>query len=454
MAPPPTHTKGESNQPASSPRERDEMTASPETFAIVGAGLAGAKAAETLREEGFDGRLVLIGDESERPYERPPLSKDYLRGEAEAKPYVHDQAFYEENSIELLCSTRVTGLDAGLQELMLEGDRRLGYDRLLLATGAVPRRLDIPGGDLDGIHYLRTLADSERIGAGLEAGKRLAVVGSGWIGAEIAASARQKGCEVTLLERGLLPLERVLGREIGQTYLDLHRSHGVEFLPETTVDRFEGGRTVQRVITSDGAKVEADFVVVGIGVAPRTGLVEAAGLRIDNGVVVDEYLQASAPGVYAAGDVANARHPFYGRHLRVEHWDTALHQGPVAARNMLGGAEPYARIPYFFSDQYETGMEYSGHATEWDEVVFRGDPGAHEFIAFWLKDERLVAGMNMNVWDVADPIRELIGSRRRLDPSELADPDIPLAELLEPGGADDDAEQHALSTWASEGGSF
>lgn len=425
------------------------MTDSAKTFVIVGAGLAGAKAAETLREEGFEGRLVLIGDEPERPYERPPLSKDYLRSEAEGKPYVHDQAFYEENSIELLRSTRVTGLDSGLQELLLEGDRRVGYDGLLLATGAVPRRLDVPGGDLKGVHYLRTLADSERIGERIEAGKRLVVVGSGWIGAEIAASARQQGAEVTMLEMASLPLERVLGPEVGQVYLDLHRSHGVKFLPETTVDRFEGERAVQRVITRDGASIETDFVVVGIGVAPRTGLVETAGLRIDNGIVVDEHLQTSAPGVWAAGDVANTRHPFYGRYLRVEHWDTALHQGPVAARNMLGGDEQYDRIPYFFSDQYESGMEYSGHATEWDEVVLRGDHAAHEFIAFWLKDGQVVAGMNMNVWDVAEPIRELIASRRRLDARKLADPDIPLTELLGP----DDSEDHALSRWASEGGS-
>jgi 3-phenylpropionate/trans-cinnamate dioxygenase ferredoxin reductase component len=425
------------------------MTDSPKTFVIVGAGLAGAKAAETLREEGFDGRLVLIGDEPERPYERPPLSKDYLRGEADGRPYVHDQTFYEENSIELLRSTRVTGLDVGLQELLLEGDRRLGYDRLLIATGAVPRRLDVPGGDLEGVHYLRTLADSERIGERIEAGKRLVVIGSGWIGAEIAASARQQGSEVTMLEMASLPLARVLGPEVGQVYLDLHRSHGVEFLPETTVDRFEGERAVQRVITRDGASIETDFVVAGIGVAPRTGLVETAGLRIDNGIVVDQHLQTSAPGVWAAGDVANARHPFYGHHLRVEHWDTALHQGPVAARNMLGADEQYDRIPYFFSDQYETGMEYSGHATEWDEVIFRGDHAAREFIAFWLKGGQVVAGMNMNVWDVADPIRELIASRRKLDAGKLADPDIPLAELLE----SDDTEEHALSAWTSEGGS-
>ena len=429
--------------------------ASLETFVIVGAGLAGAKAAETLREEGFDGRLVLVGDEPERPYERPPLSKEYLRREAEDAPYVHDRTFYADRSIELWCSTRVTGLDAGFRELLLEGDRRLGYDRLLLSTGAVPRRLDVQGADLDGIHYLRTLADSARIRERIESSQRLVVVGSGWIGAEIAASARQKGCEVTMLEMASLPLERVLGPELGQIYLDLHRDHGVEFLPETTVERFEGQGSVERVITRDGASIETGFVVVGIGVAPRTGLLESAGLRIDNGIVVDEHLQSSIPGVYAAGDVANVRHPFYRRHLRVEHWDTALHQGPVAARNMLGASEPYERIPYFFSDQYETGMEYSGHAIEWDEVVFRGDIGAREFIAFWLEDQRLVAGMNMNVWDVSDPIRELIASRRRLDPRELADPDTPLAELSEPGDADDDEdEREALGAWASEGGSW
>ncbi len=405
------------------------MSASPETFVIVGAGLAGAKAAETLREEGFDGRLVLVGDEPERPYERPPLSKDYLRGEAEEAPYVHPKSFYEDHSIELWCETRVTGLHTGPKELLLEGDRRLGYDRLLLATGAVPRRLDVPGADLNGIHYLRTLADSKRIGERIEAGGRLVVVGSGWIGAEIAASARQKGCEVTMLEMASLPLERVLGPELGKVYLDLHRANGVEFLPETTVDRFEGEDSVTRVITRDGASIDTDFVVVGIGVAPRTGMLETAGLRIDNGVLVDEQLQSSVPGVYAAGDVANVDHPFYGKHLRVEHWDTALHQGPVAARNMLGAGEAYDRIPYFFSDQYDSGMEYSGHATEWDEVVFRGDVDAREFIAFWLKDGRLVAGLNMNVCDVSDPIRELIASRRPIDPDQLADPGVPLGEL-------------------------
>jgi 3-phenylpropionate/trans-cinnamate dioxygenase ferredoxin reductase component len=430
------------------------MTASAETFAIIGAGLAGAKAAETLRTEGFDGRVVLIGDEPERPYERPPLSKEYLRGEAESRPYVHDQSFYADNSIELWHSTRATGLDTGLQELLLEGDRRLGYDRLLIATGALPRRLDVPGTELDGIHYLRTVVDSERIGERIQAGQRVVVIGSGWIGAEVAASARQKGCEVTMLEMASLPLERVLGPELGRVYRDLHRGHGVEFLPETTVARFEGETSVERVITADDTLIETDYVVVGIGVAPRTGLVETAGLRVDNGIVVDEQLRTSAPNVFAAGDVANALHPFYGDHIRVEHWDTALHHGPVVARNMLGQGEAYDRIPYFFSDQYETGMEYSGHATDWDEVVFRGDVAAREFIAFWLKDDRLVAGMNMNVWDVSDPIRELIRSRRELDAGELADPDSPLSELLEPATETENLHEEALSAWASEGGSF
>jgi len=404
-------------------------------FVIVGAGLAGAKAAETLREEGFDGELVLIGDEAERPYERPPLSKEYLRGEVADKPYVHPDAFYGEHQIELLTSTRVTGIDLGVSELLLEGDRHLGYDRLLLATGSVPRRLHVTGADLDGIHYLRTVGDSELIGERIERGQRLVVVGSGWIGAEIAASARQKGCEVTMIEMASLPLEGVLGPDLGRIYLDLHRDHGVEFLPETTVERFEGTGSVERVLTRDGAVLDTEFVVVGIGIAPRTGLAETAGLRIDNGVIVDEALESSLPGVFAAGDVANAWHRFYGRRLRVEHWANALNQGPAAARSMLGQDVSYDEIPYFFSDQYDAGIEYSGHATEWDEVVVRGDVAAREFIAFWLRDERLLAGLNMNVWDVSDPIRQLIRSRRPLDAGELSDPDTPLSGLVEKVGS-------------------
>jgi 3-phenylpropionate/trans-cinnamate dioxygenase ferredoxin reductase component len=429
------------------------MTAGTETFVIVGAGLAGAKAAETLREEGFDGRLLLIGDEPERPYERPPLSKDHLRGETTDAPYVHEEEFYADNHIELLTSTRVTGIELGLRELLLEGDRRLGYDRLLITTGSVPRRLEVPGGDLAGVQYLRTLAESVPTGERPGNGKRVGVVGSGWIGAEIAASARQKGCDVTMIEMASLPLERVLGPEVGQIYLDLHRDHGIEFLPETTVERFEGDGAVERVVTKDGAVMETDFVVVGIGVAPRTGLVETAGLKIDNGVAVDEHLETSSPGVFAAGDVANAWHPFYGHRLRVEHWVNALNQGPVAAKTMLGQDVSNDEIPYFFSDQYDAEMEYSGYATDWDDVVLRGDVEAREFIAFWLKDERVVAGLNMNVWDVSDPLRELIRSRRPVRGGDLADADIPLSQLVAGSGPSHEEPADALSDWASEGGS-
>jgi 3-phenylpropionate/trans-cinnamate dioxygenase ferredoxin reductase component len=405
------------------------MNEQEKTFVIVGGGLAGAKAAETLREEGFDGRLVLIGDEPERPYERPPLSKDYLRGDVAEKPYVHAEAFYAEHEVELWSETRVTRLDPGARELALEDDRRLDYDRLLIATGAEPRRLDAPGAQLDGILYLRTVADSERIGERIDRGGRLVVVGSGWIGAEIAASARVKGCEVTMIEMGSLPLERVLGPEMGRIYLDLHRDHGVEFVPETTVERFEGQDAVERVVTRDGASIEADFVVVGIGVVPRTALAEAAGLRVDDGILVDERLESSVPGVFAAGDVASAQHPFYARRLRVEHWANALNQGPAAARAMLGQPVSYDEIPYFFSDQYDSGMEYGGFAAEWDEVVFRGDVEAREFIAFWVAGGRVVAGLNMNVWDVNEPIRDLIRSREPVDAERLADTDVAIEEL-------------------------
>ena len=403
---------------------------SKQTYVIVGASLTGATAAEALREQGFDGRLILIGDEAERPYERPPLSKDYLRGETAEKPYIHDAAFYDEKGIELCTSTRVTGIDAGLRELLLEGDRRIGYDRLLLATGAVPRRLDVPGADLDGIEYLRSLGDSERIAARIERRERLVVVGSGWIGAEIAASARQKGCEVTMIEMGSLPLERVLGPEVGQIYLDLHRENGVEFLPETTVEHFEGDGSVKRVVTNDGASIETDFVVVGIGVAPRTGLIENAGLRVDDGVVVDAALRTSAAEVFAAGDVANAHHPFYGRPIRVEHWANARGQGTAVAKSMLGRELYYDEIPYFFSDQYDLSMEYCGFAATWDEVIFRGDVESKEFIAFWLEDRRVVAGMNSNVWGVNESLRELIRSRERVNPRHLEDPEVPLADLI------------------------
>jgi 3-phenylpropionate/trans-cinnamate dioxygenase ferredoxin reductase component len=404
------------------------------TYVIVGGGHAGGRAAEALRKEGFGGRLVVFGEEPDRPYERPPLSKEFLRGEADDAPYLQAEGFYAEQEIELETATTVTEIDRGGSRVLLGGGGSLGYDRLLLATGAEPRRLDVPGGELEGVHYLRSLADSRRLGEQLKSASRVVVVGSGWIGAEVAASARALGCEVTMIEMSALPLERVLGPEVGRIYMDLHRANGVEFIPETTVDRFEGAVGVERVVTRDGAEIEADLVAVGIGVVPRTGLGQAAGLDVDNGILTDAGLRTSEESIFAAGDVANAWHPFYGRRLRVEHWANAERQGPVAARAMLGKPASYEEIPYFFSDQYDTGMEYVGYATEWDRVVFRGDPASRELIAFWLSGGRVVAGLNMNVWDVSDRIRGLIISREQVDAEALGDPGIPLEELMPGAG--------------------
>ena len=406
------------------------MPTDQQTFAIVGAGLAGAKAAQTLREEGFDGRLVLLGAESERPYERPPLSKDYLRGEVEREAaYVHEAGFYTEHEIELRVDESVVDLDAVRQKLALKSGERLGYDRLLLTTGSMPRRLSIPGAELDGIHYLRTFADSDALRSRLDAGARLVVIGAGWIGSEVAASARQRGVEVTIIAPHAVPFERVLGREVGAIYRDLHLDHGVEMLLGAAVESFEGDGSVERVRTQDGHTVACDAVVVGIGATPRAVLAATAGLAVGNGVLVDGRLETSVPGIFAAGDVANHLHPALGR-LRVEHWDNALHQGPAAARGMLGSDEPYTRTPYFYSDQYDVGMEYSGHAAGSDRVVFRGNPATREFIAFWLADGRVLAGMNVNVWDVTEAIQALIASGSQVDERRLADPDVPLTDLF------------------------
>jgi 3-phenylpropionate/trans-cinnamate dioxygenase ferredoxin reductase subunit len=405
------------------------MTAD-QTFVIVGASLTGAKAAEELRTEGFDGRVVLVGTEAERPYERPPLSKEYLRGEAgREKVYVHEAGFYAERDIELRLGRTAVNLDASASELTLDDGARLRYDRLLLATGAEPRRLTIPGGELDGVLYLRSVRDSDALRERISAGSSVVVVGAGWIGCEVAASARRRGADVTVIEPGSVPLERVLGAEVGAIYRDIHSDHGVQMLTGTGVQAFEGATAVERVRTSDGRTLDCDLVVVGVGVEPRAGLAAEAGIAVENGILVDEHLQTGVPGVFAAGDVANARHPFYEDRVRVEHWANALHQGPVAARAMLGRDDVYDRLPYFFSDQYDVGMEYAGLARSWDRVVFRGDPAAREFIAFWLLEDRVVAGMNVNVWDVTDPIQQLIRDRVAVDDRRLAALDVPLEAL-------------------------
>jgi 3-phenylpropionate/trans-cinnamate dioxygenase ferredoxin reductase subunit len=401
-----------------------------QTFVIVGASLAGAKAAEELREREFDGRVVLVGSEPARPYERPPLSKDYLRGESERdKAYVHAEDFYEQREIELLSGRTATTLDPGARRVTLDDGTALDYDKLLLATGAEPRRLDVPGAQLEGVLYLRTLADSDALRERLREARRVAVVGAGWIGSEVAASARQMDCDVTLIDPLELPNVRIFGEEIGAFYRDVHARHQVQLRLGEGVEAFEGEGSVRGVRTSGGELVECDLAVVGVGVAPRVQLAADAGLECDNGILVDATLRTSAPDVFAAGDVANAQHPFYGTRVRVEHWANALNQGPAAARAMLGDSTPYERIPYFFSDQYDVGMEYSGYVREWDRVVFRGDREAGEFIAFWLKDERVVAGMNVNVWDVNEHVQALIRCRRPVDVARLTDSDTPLEEL-------------------------
>ena len=402
-----------------------------QTFVIVGPSLAGAKAAEALRAEGFGGRLLLVGAENERPYERPPLSKDYLRGDVGRETvYVHAEGFYAEHDIELRLGRTAVELNMAASELTLDDGETVRYDRLLLATGAEPRRLTIPGNELDGVMYLRSVDDSDALRTRLDRGGAVVVIGAGWIGAEVAASARQRGLDVTVVEPASVPLERVLGTEVGAIYRDIHAEHGVRMLLGAGVERFEGGSAVERVRTTDGRALDCDFVVVGVGVQPRTQLAARAGIAIENGVLADARLQTGAPGVFVAGDVANAHHPFYGKRIRVEHWANALHQGPLAARTMLGNDDVYDRLPYFFSDQYDVGMEYSGHATGADRVVFRGDPTTREFIAFWLAEGRVVAGMNVNVWDVADAIRALIAGRETVDERRLTDPDVPLTMLV------------------------
>lgn len=401
---------------------------------IVGAGMAGANAAKTLREEGFDGPLTLVGDEPEPPYERPPLSKGYLMGKDERdSAFVNPLEWYADAGVELRLATRVERIDRQARRVVLVGGQELPYDKLLLTTGSAPRPLPVDGAHLDGVRYLRTLADSDRLKETIAASSRIAVVGAGWIGLETAAAAREAGVEVTVLEMADLPLLRVLGPEVARVFADLHRAHGVDLRLGISVAELTGddGR-VTGVRLGDGSHVPADAVVVGAGIAPNVGLAQDAGLDVDNGVTVDEHLRSSDPDVFAAGDVANAFHPVLGKHIRVEHWANARHQPRTAARAMLGRDEAYDRIPYFFTDQYDLGMEYTGYVEPggYDEVVFRGDGESGEFVAFWVGGGRVLAGMNVNVWDVADAIEALVRDGGPVDVTALADPDRPLDSLL------------------------
>jgi 3-phenylpropionate/trans-cinnamate dioxygenase ferredoxin reductase component len=403
-------------------------------FVIAGASLAGAKAAETLRAEGFGGPVILIGAEPERPYERPALSKDYLLGRAGRESiYVHPAGWYGEHDVTLRLGSTVTGIDRAGHHVLLADGGRVSYAKLLLATGSEPRRLTVPGADLDGVCYLRRVEDSDRIRAAFAAASRVAVIGAGWIGLETAAAARAAGAEVTVLEAADLPLLRVLGPEVAQVFAALHTEHGVDLQCGVQVAGITGtGGHADGVQLADGRHIPADVIIAGVGITPRTGLAEAAGLPVANGIQVDAQLRTADPDIFAAGDVASAYHPRLGTSIRVEHWANALHQPQTAARAMLGQGASYDLLPYFFTDQYDLGMEYSGYVPPGghDEVVLRGDVAGRQFLAFWLRGGRVLAGMNVNIWDQTDAIQAMVRSGQPVAAAWLADPDLPLAELL------------------------
>lgn len=412
---------------------RSRSMGAEQTFVIVGAGLAGAKAAEALRSAGFNGRILLFGAESERPYERPALSKSLLQGTSErAKIYVHPKQWYADHDIELHTSTMVTAIDRAAREIELATGKRLAYNKLLLTTGASPRQL--PDAGPHSVYYLRRVEDSLQLRFAFTTAKRVVIIGGGWIGLEVAAAARAANVEVILLERGEVPLLHILGRETAEVFAQLHRAHGVEIRTDAHLGHIitnDDGRAIG-VQLNDGSRVDADLVVVGVGALPNTSLAEDAGLLVDNGIKVDQHLRTSDPNIFAAGDVANAFHPMLGVHIRSEHWFNALSQPAVAAKSMVGLEASYDEVPYFYSDQYELGMEYSGHVDpgDWDQVIFRGDKDTLEFVVFWLKDHKVLAGMNVNIWDVTEVIKDLVRSSLMVDGVKLADAAIPLAEVL------------------------
>jgi NADPH-dependent 2,4-dienoyl-CoA reductase/sulfur reductase-like enzyme len=397
---------------------------------VVGGGLAAATCCETLRELGYDGSLVLVCAEPHLPYERPPLSKGYLMGADELDSvFVHPREWYDEHDVDLRLGTAATGLDLANRTVTLpEGP--VEFERLLVATGATVRRLPMADDSGARVAYLRTIEDSDRLKSTLRPGCRLAVVGGGWIGLEVAAAARTAGCEVVLVEAAEQPLLRVLGPELGAAFAGLHRDHGVDVRTGVSVTSIGSSGSTAVLDLSDGSTATADLLLVGVGVQPNTELADAAGLAVDNGIVVDAHLRTSDPNVFAAGDVANAYHPVLDRHLRVEHWDNAIEQGRAAARSLLGDEQPYEHLPYFFSDQYDLGMEYVGNVGPdgYDEVVLRGDLAGRVFTAFWVKDSRVLAGMHANDWDAIDPIRRIVEAKH-VDLGALRDPAVPLDEL-------------------------
>jgi 3-phenylpropionate/trans-cinnamate dioxygenase ferredoxin reductase component len=408
--------------------------ASSTTFVIVGGGLAGAKAVEALRDNDFDDQIVLFCEEDHLPYERPPLSKEYLAGKKSLSDFtVHTSDWYREHDVDLRLGARVSALDPAAHTVGLADGTTVGYDKLLLATGSASRHLPIPGSDVAGVHYLRTFGEAAALNSVLAEGSSLAVVGAGWIGLEVAATARQRGVNVTVVETAKQPLVAALGEAVGEVFADLHRDHGVDLRLQAQVEEIPSAQDKATGLKlADGSTLAADTVLVAVGAKPNIELAEEAGLSMsDGGVAVDASLRTSDPDIYAVGDIAAAEHPLFGVRIRTEHWANALKQPAVAVAGMLGKPGEYDELPYFFTDQYDLGMEYAGHAAGFDRVVFRGDVAGREFVAFWLDGERRVlAGMNVNIWDVLDDVKALIRSRAPVDADKLADPKSPLADLL------------------------
>lgn len=404
------------------------------TFVIVGAGLAGTSAAESLRERGFDGRVVLIGREPHLPYDRPPLSKGFLSG-AVARDSIdlHEDEWYWTNRIELYPGVEATRLDPVRREIDVGGGQRIAFDKLLLATGSSARRLAVPGSGLGGIRYLRTVDDATTLRGDLLPGdRRIVIVGGGWIGLEVAAAARGYGNDVTVIESATSVLRAALGEELGVVFSDLHRRHGVHLLLGEEVREFGGRDGVVASVRTAAVSMDADLVVAGIGATPDVALAERAGLEVDNGVVVDAYLRTNHPDIFAAGDIARFWHTGLGRRIRVEHWANARRSGALAAGSMLGERIAYDEVPYFYTDQYDLGMEFSGSIGPegYDGIVIRGDLLSDHFVAFWIKEGRVQAGMNVNTWDVNEAIAALVRSGRPVDADLLADPAVPLETLL------------------------
>ena len=399
-------------------------------YVIVGASLTGATAAITLREEGADGDVILIGAEREPPYERPPLSKAYLRGDVPFdKALVRPAAFYAEHGIQTVFGIRATRIDPSERVVELEDQRRVPFDALLIATGGRNRRVSIPGGDLEGVYSLRTVQDDDRIRAEMIAGRRAVVVGMGFIGSEVAASLRQKGLDVAAVDPSKTPLFRVLGDTVGRTIAELHRAHGVRTIFEDTVAAFEGTRRVSCVVTKGGRRLECDFAVVGIGIEPAVAMLGDSGIRVDNGVVVDEYCQTNVSGIYAAGDVANHYHPVFDRRIRVEHWQNAIKQGAAAARNMLGKRVAYDDVHWFWSDQYDANLQYAGFHTKWEQLVVRGRLESDSYLACYVNDGRIDAAVGLNRAKDLRRVMPLIKARCAVNLEQLRDERVDLRAL-------------------------